>query len=96
MSAHKRFVGCLRVGDRVLTPTGQVARVEGLGEWSDGRVSLLYGTVPADASPSVRQEHSVVLHPRLLRPYDGEPVAWPDEIARLQRRAALDFDGGRA
>ncbi len=67
-------------GTRVVTPTGAIARVEGValnGEDPFPRVKLSFLDPERQAQP---------LQARLLKPYQGPPVVFPDEADRMQRR----------
>ena len=87
----KRIVR-FEIGMRVVTPLGHVARVESLAR-ADGsdlfsRVEIRYLDGPQGDSQTSRDQVCVKLQGKLLRPYDGPPVMWPDEKAAALRRAA--------
>lgn len=71
-------------GMRVLTPRNEIARIEGLTDGGD-RYRLTY------LNPELGE---VTLARRVLRSYDGPPVLFADELARL-RAAAQPARKGR-
>jgi hypothetical protein len=75
-------------GMRVVTPTGRVARVEGIkraaADEMYSRIELLYHDAPDASLLHLDANFTVTLQGKLLKPYEGPPVTFPDE-----RRAAL-------
>ncbi len=75
----KRIVR-FEVGMRVTTPCGHVARVDGIAQSGEAdmytRIDLTY----FDAHMG-----SVKLQGKLLRPYEGPLIAFPDEIERARK-----------
>lgn len=70
----------LTQGMVVVTPGGAIARVEGAaihGEDIHVRVNLFYLDPERQSQP---------LQAKLLKPYIGPPVLFPDEAERYQRR----------
>ena len=76
-------IGALAQGMIVVTPTGQLARADGMvidtrkpdRQWWN----LTYHTPPDPEAPTVQ------LETHLLRAYRGPPVVFPAEVQRLQR-----------
>lgn len=91
----------IRIGARVVTPLGRVARVEAFVHSANDpfrRVNLKYHD---------HQEDSVILQPKELQPYTGDAIVFRDEVERLRLkhgdvplppplpRTALDGKAGR-
>lgn len=65
---------------RVVTPTGAIAKVEGQWVHSEdvfARVRLVFLDPERTSEP---------LQAKLLKPYVGPPVIFPDEAERMQRQ----------
>lgn len=86
----KRIVR-FEIGMRVVTPLGHVARVESVtrrdGKDAFTRIEVRYLDGPQGGSQTSRDQVCVKLQGKLLRPYEGPPVMWPDEKAAALKRA---------
>lgn len=65
-------------GMRVITPSGRLARVEGVSLATNEDCQRARLTYYDD------QDDGVALQPKLLRGYDGPPVVFRDEVDQLR------------
>lgn len=97
-----RKLGRVQVGDRVVTPTGRIARVEAVRNIEGDvctRLLLLYIDAPAIGSQPYLDRFRVLLPKRICSPYEGPPVVFADERRMAQikiERALRNEQAGRS